>query len=159
MKGFYLMNLLVSACLLGYACRYDSKSKPNENVLALKEKFTLIPFCPEIYGGLATPRDPAERQGDRVVTKKHLDVTTAYQKGASEALKLAQATNCHYAILKEKSPSCGKGKIYDGSFQKKLISGNGITTELLLKNKIAVFGESELEQFLKAFSNNPKTNP
>lgn len=106
----------------------------------------MIPVCPEQLGGLPTPRIPAERVKDRVITQVGVDVTKEYQIGAEEALKIAKLYNCKKAILKEKSPSCGCGKIYDGTFSRNLIVGNGVTAELLLKNGIEVFGESEIDK-------------
>ncbi|MBO5364449.1 MAG: DUF523 domain-containing protein [Clostridia bacterium] len=145
------MNLLISGCLLGLACRYDGDSRPlPEDVLqALTKAFHLVPVCPEQLGGLSTPRNPAERVGERVVSNAGEDVTKEYQKGAQEVLRLAKRLDCRVALLKEKSPACGSVLIYDGSFEKNLISGNGVATELLKENGIRVFGESELEKLLK----------
>ncbi len=141
-------KILISACLLGERCRYDGASKPCKIAEKLKERFELILVCPEQAGGLPTPRPPAERRGARVVTKEK-DVTAEYEKGAYAALALAKAHGCKLAVLKEKSPSCGCGKIYDGTFSKTLIEGNGVTAELLLRNGIRVIGESEIETLLK----------
>lgn len=138
------MNILVSACLLGVNCRYDGKGALIEQLRELSQKHNLIPVCPEIYGGLATPRDPAERVGESVVTCNGQDVTKQYEKGAQEILKLAKFYDCKYAILKERSPSCGYGKIYDGTFSKKLIEGNGVTAQLLADNGIRVLGEQDI---------------
>ena len=142
------MNILVSACLLGCACRYNGKSKPHDGVLSLAEKHTLIPICPEIYGGLPTPRLPSEISGGRVINSGKTDVTAEYEKGASESLKLAKITNCSVAVLKAKSPSCGKGKVYDGSFSRTLKSGDGITAKLLISNGIKVITEDEIADLL-----------
>lgn len=135
-------NILVSACLLGECCRYDGKSKPNGGVIALQKKYRLIPVCPECLGGLQTPRPPAEICGGRVCTKDGTDVTAQYILGAERTLEAARLGNCRLAVLKEKSPSCGMGKIYDGSFSAVLTDGNGIAAELLLKNGITVIGET-----------------
>ena len=108
--------ILISACLLGVRCRYDGGSKPQEPILRLMEKYTLIPVCPEQLGGLPTPRLPSERIGAQVVMKDGTDVTAAYRRGAEEALRLARLFGCRRAVLKERSPSCGSGTIYDGSF-------------------------------------------
>lgn len=140
------MNILVSACLLGISCRYDGMSKPNDNVIKLMDKFTLIPFCPEIFGGLKTPRFPSEIVGDRVLSENGDDVTDCYKRGAKEALKTAKLYNCKYAVLKEKSPSCGKGVIHNGKFDGGLTDGDGITVRLLKENNIFVFGESEIDR-------------
>ena len=138
------MNVLISACLLGCACRYDGKSKPHPAVLALQGQHQLIPVCGEIFGGLPTPRTPAERVGDRVLTEDGRDVTQEYHRGAEEVLALARRLDCKVALLKERSPSCGTGEIYDGSFTRTLTAGDGVTAELLRASGIAVFGESRL---------------
>lgn len=143
------MNILVSACLLGVRCRYDGASKPNEAVLRLMEQHTLIPVCPEQLGGLATPRPPAERQGDAVRTRSGTDVTEQYRRGAEEALRLCRLYGCEAAVLKEKSPSCGAGAVYDGTFSGTLIEGDGVTAELLASCGIPVYGESRLKELLK----------
>lgn len=142
------MKLLVSVCLLGIPCRYDGQSKMHDGVCALLEKHTLIPFCPEIYGGLATPRPAAERQGERVVTRDGDDVTAQYRKGAEEALRLCRLYGCEAALLKERSPSCGHGVIHNGLFDGGLTEGDGVTAALLLQNGIPVYGESEWEGLL-----------
>lgn len=138
-------SILVSACLLGVSCRYDAKSKPNENVIGLMKKYNLIPVCPEILGGMATPRLPSERKSDKVFSKCGDDVTKQFIHGAEEALRLANMYGCKKAVLKEKSPSCGFGKIYDGTFSGKLINGNGVAADLLSAAGIAVFGENSSE--------------
>ena len=135
-------NIIVSACLLGVSCRYDGNSKPNEKIINLKEKYNLIPICPEIMGGLPTPRMSAEIKDGRVKTENGIDVTEEYKKGADEAIKLAKLFGCKKAILKENSPSCGCRKIYNGEFTRTLKDGNGITAELFMKNGIDVFGEN-----------------
>lgn len=142
------MNILVSACLLGVNCRFDGKSKFTEHLKALQEKHNLIPICPEVYGGLKTPRDPAEKVMGKVITKNGEDVTEQFQKGAEEVLKLAKFYDCKLAILKERSPSCGYGKIYDGTFTGTIVDGNGVAAELLAQNGITVIGESEIEKML-----------
>ena len=139
------MKILVSACLLGVRCRYDGKSKPHPAVERLMEQHTLIPVCGEILGGLPTPRVSAERQGARVVTADGRDVTAAYRRGAEEVLRLAKLYGCKAAILKERSPSCGSGRIYDGTFTGTLTDGWGVTAELLRDHGICVIGESEAE--------------
>lgn len=136
------MNILVSACLLGVPCRYDGKSVPCPAVAALSGRHKLIPVCPEVLGGLNTPRTPAERSGSRVITRDGDDVTKAYLAGAKAALETAKKFGCRYAVLKEHSPSCGTGKIYDGTFSGRLISGSGVAAELLSGSGITVVGES-----------------
>lgn len=137
-------SILVSACLLGTPCRYDGKSKANPDVLALSESYNLIPVCPEVAGGLPTPRVPSERIGDKVMMRDGRDVTDNYRSGAQEALRLCRLHNIKIAILKERSPSCGKGEIYDGSFSGVLTVRDGVTAELLTKEGIRVIGESEI---------------
>ena len=141
------MKILVSACLLGEPCRYDGKSKPCEAVLKLKERHELIPVCPEVMGGLPTPRTPSECQPDgRVKNYRGEDVTEAYRRGAEAVFAIARETGCNLAILKERSPACGKGRIYDGSFSKALTDGNGVCADLLIKKGIRVIGESRLDE-------------
>lgn len=140
-------NVLISACLLGVSCRYDGLSKPLDTKIIenLRSRYHLIPICPEIFGGLPTPRIPAEIQANRRVLRKDgKDITDEYKKGAKEALRLAKLFDCKLAILKERSPSCGSGVIYDGSFTGNKINGDGITAELLKKEGIRIIGESEL---------------
>ena len=141
-------NIIVSACLLGIGCRYDGKHKANPDVIRLTEKYNLIPVCPEIYGGLPTPRVPSERIGDKVMMKDGRDVTENYQRGARETLEMCRIYNVKTAILKQRSPSCGKGEIYDGSFMGALTERDGVTAELLLANGIRVIGESEINILL-----------
>ncbi len=139
------MKILVSACLLGCSCRYDGKSVPHDGVCALAKTHTLVPACPEQLGGLATPRPPAECLGDRVCTQAGVDVTAQYQKGAVQALHLAQLFDCDCAILKAKSPSCGNKQIYDGTFTRNLIAGKGATATLFAAHGIAVYDETDVE--------------
>ena len=122
---------------------------PCQPLLDALPRLRLVPVCPEILGGLPTPRTPSERQGERVVSKTGADVTAAYRKGAEEALRLARLFGCRKALLKERSPSCGRGQIYDGSFSGRLIPGDGVTARLLEQEGIAVFGEGQLQQLLE----------
>ena len=135
------MNLLVSACLLGVRCRYCGDACPGDGVKSLAGRFGLIPVCPEQLGGLPTPRPPAEIRDGHVVTASGGDVTQAYHKGAQEALSLAKLFGCRYAVLKSRSPSCGAGNIYDGTFSGTLTRGNGVTAELLQQGGITVLNE------------------
>ncbi|MBQ7761160.1 MAG: DUF523 domain-containing protein [Clostridia bacterium] len=141
-----MKKILVSACLLGIPCRYDGKSKPIQTVIDLKDKYNLIPICPETLGGLPIPRIPAEIQGDRVIRKDGTDVTLEYERGANKSLEIALENNCKIAILKAKSPSCGNCEIYDGTYTKTLIKGKGVTANLFEKNGILVINESELHK-------------
>jgi len=134
--------LLISACLMGVACRYDGQRKPMEQLEQLMERYHLIPVCPEQLGGLATPRTPAERVEERVMTADGRDVTAAYTAGAEEVLRLARLYGCTKALLKERSPSCGHGEIYDGSFSRRITAGSGVAARLLKESGIAVYGES-----------------
>ena len=138
------MNILVSKCLLGYNCRYKGDNARCEKVIALQKEHNLIPVCPESEGGLQIPRDPGERVGDKVISKSGKDITKEYKKGAEIALKLAQANHIDYAIMKAKSPSCGKGLIYDGTFTGNKIPGNGVAVDLLLENGFTVYTEEEI---------------
>lgn len=141
------MKILVSACLLGCPCRYDGQGKAHPEVESLRAQgHELIPVCPEQLGGLPTPRPPAERQADgRVVNREGTDVTAQYQRGAELALKTAQKHGCELAILKERSPSCGSREIYDGTFSRRLVPGEGVTVQRLRQAGIPVLGESQME--------------
>ena len=126
------MRILISACLLGARCRYDGVSKLQPWISDLAERHILVPVCPEQLGGLPTPRPPAERRGDRVMTRDGGDVTAQYRRGA--------------ALLKERSPSCGSGMVYDGTFTGVLTAGEGVTAELLRAQGIPVYGESRVAE-------------
>ena len=142
------MKILVSACLLGIGCRYDGESREHPEICRLAQSHQLVPVCPEILGGLPTPRPPAQRRGDRVVTEMGQDVTAQYRRGAEQALRLARLLGCTGAILKQKSPSCGCGLIYDGSFQGRLIPGDGVCAQLLKEHGIPVCSEENIEELL-----------
>lgn len=137
-------KILVSACLLGNNCKYDGTNNKNERVLEYIKDKEVIPICPEIYGGLSTPRVPAERVGEKVMTQDGHDVTKEFLKGAEETLYISKLLNIKKALLKAKSPSCGNGIIYDGTFSHKKINGYGVTAELLRKNGIEVITEENL---------------
>lgn len=143
------MRLLISACLLGCRCRYDGASKAHPLAATLAERHQLVPVCPEQLGGLSTPRPPAERRGDRVITETGTDVTTQYRRGAEGALALCRLLGCQAAVLKERSPSCGHGQIYDGTFSGTLTAGDGVTAALLTAYGIPVYGESRVSELMK----------
>ena len=145
-KVIYRPCILVSACLLGAMCRYDGKSNALADMEKLKEAATLIPFCPEIYGGLPTPREPSEIRDGKVCSKSGRNVTEQFEKGAQEALRMARQFGCIAAVLKERSPSCGSHQIYDGTFQGKRVDGQGITAALLGKDGIRLFHEAQVEE-------------
>lgn len=144
-------KILISACLLGIPSRYDARSVhvlTEEQIAVLNSKYQLVPFCPEIYGGLPTPRTPSEISGDEVYMKDGTRVTENYRKGAEEALRLCRLLGIKKALLKERSPSCGEGFVYDGSFTGRLTSGDGVTVRLLKQNGIEIYGESKIEELL-----------
>lgn len=142
--------ILVSACLTGLNCKYNGKNNYNEKIFDLVKEGKAIPICPETLGGLTTPRTPSEIKyinGERrVITKEGIDVTKEYERGAEEVLNLAKKLNVTRVILKDRSPACGKGEIYDGTFTGTLTTGNGILTDLLIKNNIEVIS---LEEYIK----------
>lgn len=131
-------KILVSACLLGTNCKYSGGNNYSEEVMEFLKEYEIIPICPEQLGGLPTPRPASEIIGDKVMNNEGTDVTSNYQKGAEETLKIAQLLGIKKALLKAKSPSCGNGKIYDGTFSGILTTGDGITTKLLKENNIEV---------------------
>lgn len=145
---------LLSACLVGVNCKYNGGNNLDTRLVKLLEEKKAILICPEQLGGLTTPRLPSEIVNDKngnkkVVTIEGNDVTKEFFKGAEETLRIAKLTGAKVAILKARSPSCGKGKIYDGQFKNKLTAGNGITTDLLEKNGIRVYTEEDNIENLK----------
>lgn len=138
--------IIISACLAGVNCKYNGGNNLDLRIKKLLTDKKAILVCPEQLGGLPTPRVPCEIVDSvykKVINKNGVDVTEQFIKGANETLKIANSVNAKYAILKSKSPSCGIGEIYDGTFSGKLISGNGITADLLIKNNIKVFNEND----------------
>ncbi len=146
------MNVLVSACLMGFRCRYDGGAQRLDCLDALRERHVLVPVCPEVMGGLPTPREPSEIRSGRVVTRDGRDVTEAFARGAREAEKIALACGCRCALLKERSPSCGLGRVYDGTFTGTLTRGDGLCARLLSQRGLRVLGESQAEELLKSES-------
>ncbi len=150
-------KILISACLAGDLVRYDGKQKRIQDKVFIKwlQQGRLVKVCPEVSGGLSTPRPPAQIVGGKgldvicgnakVQSIDGEDVTKEFLIGAELALNVAQENNIHIAILKEKSPSCGVSQIYDGSFSGIKIPGSGVTSALLRKNGIQVFSEHQLE--------------
>lgn len=136
--------IIVSACLAGVPCRFDGQTKGYEKIKELVKKEKTILVCPEQLGGLTTPRLPSEIKGDKVFSKAGTDVTAQFTRGAEITLALAKEYGSSRAILKSRSPSCGKGKVYDGTFSGQLVDGNGFTADLLLKNGIEVLTEEEI---------------
>ncbi len=147
--------ILVSSCLCGEKCKYNGQDNFNEKVAALCENTPHIKVCPEVLGGLSTPRVPAEIVGGtaedvikgeaKIYTQKGEDVTDAFIKGANAVIELLNQYTIEKAILKAKSPSCGKGKVYDGSFEGRLSEGNGVTAQMLLNRGIQVITEDEID--------------
>lgn len=141
--------LLISACLMGENCKYSGGNNYTAAVEQLKEYYELIPVCPERDGGLPIPRESSERLGGKVVSKSGRDVTAQFEQGARIALDTALANGCTAALLKERSPSCGCGAIYDGTFTGTVIEGDGVTAALLKQHGIAIFGESRINELLR----------
>jgi len=139
-------KVLISACLAGINCKFNGENNLlDRGVLdEISKKYHLLFVCPEVFGGLSTPREPAEMKGGLVVTKTAKDVSENFKFGAEICLKIAKLNGCKKAILKARSPSCGSGQIYDGSFSKKLVFGDGVAAKLLKENEILVFSEDEI---------------
>lgn len=142
-------NILVSSCLLGKNCKYNGGNNNCEDIKKLSSKYNLIEICPEVMGGLPTPRYPSEIINDKVINKIGEDVTEKFILGAKLSLDLTKQYNVKYAILKENSPSCGYGCIYDGTFSGNKIKGNGITADLLYKNGVVILNEKNFYELLK----------
>ena len=130
--------MIVSACLAGFPCRYDGKARPCAQVVELVRAGKAIPVCPEQLGGLPTPRTSCEIREGRVVDADGRDRTEVFERGARAVLQIAQTYGATEALLQSRSPSCGSGRIYDGSFTKTLTAGDGVTARLLKENGIQV---------------------
>lgn len=138
-------KILVSSCLIGVKCRYDGKSCKSDKVIKYLMDKDVYPVCPEVLGGLSTPRTPCEIIGTKVISKKDKDNTKEFKDGADKTLALAKKNDISIAILKSNSPSCGYGSIYDGSFSSTLVAGNGLTADLLSKNDITIYNETQID--------------
>lgn len=143
-------KLLISACLLGRNCKYSGGNNYLPGVEALRDRYQLVPVCPECMGGLPIPHEPSERVGDKVLSRSGADVTAPFQRGAELALRRAQQTGARLALLKERSPSCGYGAIYDGTFTGTVVPGSGVAAELLAKNGVTIYGESRMVELLRS---------
>ena len=135
---------LMSACLCGFHCRYDGNEKQNDRCKALYEKGKAVLICPEVMGGLTTPRLPSELHGNQVVQNNGVDVSEQFHRGAKQALQIAKSLQITKAILKDGSPSCGSSIIYDGSFTGQTIAGEGVCAKLLREHGIQVINENEV---------------
>lgn len=135
---------IASGCLAGLKCRYDGKSKPCEAIVELYKNGAAIPVCPETLSGMTAPREPCEKRGERFICANGMDMTEFFREGAEKAMQIALQSGCKKAILKTRSPSCGLGQIYDGSFSKQLCAGNGIFAQKLLDAGFEVFTEENL---------------
>ena len=142
-------KLLISACLLGRNCKYNGGNNYTPLVEALKARYDLVPVCPECFGGLPIPHEPSERVGDKVLSKSGKDVTGPFQRGAEKTLAAAIQQGVTRAVLKERSPSCGCGSIYDGTFTGTVVPGNGVAAELLLSRGVVIYGESRIGELLE----------
>lgn len=139
------MDVIISSCLLGEPCRYDGGSKPCRAVQALAARVHAHAACPEVAGGLPTPRIPAERVGDRVLARDGTDVTQAYVWGTHLCMQTARTANASLAVLKARSPSCGVGFVYDGTHTGRLVPGTGVFAQALMKEEICVVTEELVE--------------
>lgn len=141
---------LISSCLAGVNCRYNGGNSENKVVLKLVKEGKAIAVCPEQLSGLPTPRVPCEiiidKNGNKkIINKDGKDLTKEFIEGAEKTLAIAKAKGIKKAILKSKSPSCGCGLVYDGTFSGTLVKGNGLAAELLIKNGFEVYTENDLE--------------
>ena len=141
-------RILISACLVGDNVKYDGGNNKNPLISKLLEKYELVPFCPEVEGGLPTPRHPSEQRGEQVINDIDEDVTDEFNRGADLALNICLYLKIKKAILKERSPSCGVHSIHDGTFSHKVIPGMGVTAALLKRKGITIYSEDEIPELL-----------
>ena len=139
---------LISACLLGRNCKYNGGNNYTPLVEELKARYELIPVCPEAFGGLKIPHEPSERVGDRVLSKSGEDVTAAFVRGAEKTAEIARRNGVRLAVLKERSPSCGCGAVYDGTFTGTVVPGDGVAAARLKEQGVAIYGESRIKELL-----------
>lgn len=139
------MKIAVSACLVGKNTKYDGTNNYNKSVMEYLKDKEYILICPEVTGGLPTPRVPSERVNGKVINKENIDVTHNFVIGASKTLEELKKQNIELVIVKSKSPSCGYKQIYDGTFTGTIIEGNGVFTELAVKNGIQILTEKDIE--------------
>lgn len=135
---------MVSACLLGTNCKYDGGNNRNEKLLHYIKGKEVVAVCPELMGGLVAPRPPVELRSNRAINNLGEDVTVAFRSGAAAVLALAKKEQPSLIILQSRSPSCGVRRIYDGSFQHRLVPGSGITAQLLKEAGFVVLDVEEL---------------
>jgi len=143
------INLLLSACLAGEKVRYDGNHNQIEQLEQLQKDFNIFLVCPEVQGGMATPRIPSEIISInplKIQNEYGIDTTDFFLSGASIALDICKQHNIQIALFKAKSPSCGNNKIYDGTFTKTLIDGMGVTAAMLEHNNIKVFNETQIKE-------------
>jgi len=138
-------SILVSACLLGIYCRYDGRCKTDERVEALSREHVLIPVCPEQLGGLPTPRQAVELLAGRAVARDGTDLTEAFRRGAEQTLRVARLTGARAAVLQPRSPSCGLGVVYDGTFSGRRIAGDGVLARALAAEGMLLLLPDELD--------------
>ena len=141
-------KIIISSCLLGNNTKYVGTNNYIDGIEALKEKYIIIPICPEVMGGLSIPREPSEIKDDKVISKAGNDVTKYFKAGCNHILKLIENEDIKFAILKDGSPSCGVNYIYDGTFTKNKIKGNGLITKELIKKNIKIYSEHEIGELL-----------
>ena len=147
-KSVVMERILISACLVGDNVKYDGGNNKNPLIEKLLEKYELVPFCPEVEGGLPIPRHPCEQKGEEVVNDLGENVTDEFYKGADLAYNICMFLKIKIAILKERSPSCGVHSVYDGTFSHTVVPGSGVTAALLKRKGITVYSEDEIPKLL-----------
>ena len=147
-------KILISACLVGDKTRYDGKGKRSPYIEELLEHFELIPFCPEMEGGLKCPRERSEIKNDVVTTESGRDVTHQFELGAEKAYNICLYLGIRYAILTDYSPSCGSTQIYDGTFRNRLVNGEGVTARYLKAKGIKIIPDTKIAEFLERIKEN-----
>lgn len=139
------MKIIVSACLLGHNCKYNGGNNRNQDIIDFVRNHEVLALCPELLGGLSTPRQPAEIQNGIVTNVSGESVDTPFRKGAQAALEIAIREKAELAILQPRSPSCGCKQIYDGTFSRRLIKDKGIFAQLLSEHGIPAIEHDEVK--------------
>ncbi len=143
-------TILVSACLLGENVKYNGKNNYDERIEKLKDLFDIVPICPEVFGGLPTPRIPSEIKGENVVNEKGKDVTYEFNKGAHKVINIVNFCHVRKALLMDRSPSCGVNKIYNGKFNGTLIDGMGYTAKLLKAKGVQLYTLDSIDELIES---------
>ena len=154
-----MQTIIVSACLLGENVKYNGGNNYDPRIEKLKEVYDIIPVCPETFGGLKRPREPSEIRNIKVVSRSGKDVTKFFEEGARQVLNIIEFKNVKKALLMDRSPSCGVNQIYNGTFSKKLIPGQGYTAKRLLEKGVKLYTLDNIDELIASADDDKLKKP